>query len=75
MSEQPFKSEFLRTMQARGFIHQITHPVELDAAAESGTDRRLHRLRCHRGLAARGPPDPGDDAATAAAGRATSRSW
>ena len=36
MSEQPFKSEFLRTMQARGFIHQITHPVELDAAAEAG---------------------------------------
>ena len=31
-----FKSEFLRTMQARGYIHQITHPVELDAAATSG---------------------------------------
>ena len=36
MSDQPFKSEFLQTMQARGFIHQITHPVELDAAALAG---------------------------------------
>jgi tyrosyl-tRNA synthetase len=33
MSDTAFKSEFLRTMQARGYIHQITHPVELDAAA------------------------------------------
>ena len=33
---ESFKSEFLRTMQARGYIHQITHPVELDAAAGSG---------------------------------------
>ena len=33
MSDPAFKSEFLRTMQARGYIHQITHPVELDAAA------------------------------------------
>jgi tyrosyl-tRNA synthetase len=31
-----FKSEFLRTLQARGYIHQITHPEELDAAAASG---------------------------------------
>ena len=36
MSEPTFKSEFLRTMQARGYIHQITHPVELDGAAASG---------------------------------------
>ena len=36
MSDQTFKSEFLQTMQARGYIHQITHPVELDAAASSG---------------------------------------
>ncbi|MET0275119.1 MAG: tyrosine--tRNA ligase [Phenylobacterium sp.] len=36
MSETPFKSEFLKTMQGRGYIHQITHPVELDAAATSG---------------------------------------
>src|SRR4051812_37116734 len=28
-----FKSAFLKTLQARGFIHQITHPDELDAAA------------------------------------------
>ncbi len=36
MSEPAFKSEFLKTMQARGYIHQITHPVELDAAALAG---------------------------------------
>ena len=36
MSEQPFKSEFLRTMQERGYIHQITHPAELDEAAAKG---------------------------------------
>jgi tyrosyl-tRNA synthetase len=32
----PFKSEFLQTLQARGYIHQITHPDELDAAATGG---------------------------------------
>ncbi len=31
-----FKSDLLRTLQARGYIHQITHPEELDAAAASG---------------------------------------
>jgi tyrosyl-tRNA synthetase len=31
--EAYFKSELLRTLKARGFIHQITHPEELDAAA------------------------------------------
>jgi tyrosyl-tRNA synthetase len=36
MSDAPFQSEFLRTMRARGFIHQITHPAELDAAAAAG---------------------------------------
>jgi tyrosyl-tRNA synthetase len=36
MSEGPFKSEFLQTLQARGYIHQITHPVELDEAAAKG---------------------------------------
>jgi tyrosyl-tRNA synthetase len=33
---QSFKSEFLKTLQARGYIHQITHPDELDAAAAGG---------------------------------------
>jgi tyrosyl-tRNA synthetase len=37
MSDAPFKSEFLQTMQGRGYIHQITHPAELDAAAAAGT--------------------------------------
>ena len=36
MTDQAFKSDFLRTLQARGYIHQITHPVELDAAAADG---------------------------------------
>ncbi len=31
--EPAFRSEFLQTLQARGYIHQITHPAELDAAA------------------------------------------
>ena len=36
MSEHAFKSEFLKTMQARGYIHQVSHPDELDAAAAGG---------------------------------------
>ena len=36
MSDQNFKSDFLQTLQARGYIHQITHPAELDAAAATG---------------------------------------
>jgi len=31
-----FRSEFLRTLQARGYIHQVTHPEELDEAAAKG---------------------------------------
>ncbi|KQS56301.1 tyrosine--tRNA ligase [Brevundimonas sp. Leaf363] len=33
MTDTAFKSDFLKTLQARGYIHQITHPAELDAAA------------------------------------------
>jgi tyrosyl-tRNA synthetase len=36
MSDAPFRSEFLATMQARGYVHQVTHPAELDAAAAAG---------------------------------------
>ncbi|MFN5082172.1 MAG: tyrosine--tRNA ligase [Brevundimonas sp.] len=36
MTEPVFKSDFLKTLQARGYIHQITHPEELDAAAAAG---------------------------------------
>ena len=36
MTDQAFKSDFLRTLQVRGYIHQITHPTELDEAAASG---------------------------------------
>ncbi|MDP1989360.1 MAG: tyrosine--tRNA ligase, partial [Phenylobacterium sp.] len=35
-SEPAFKSEFLRLMQTRGYIHQITHSAELDAACQAG---------------------------------------
>ncbi|HEV2532861.1 tyrosine--tRNA ligase [Phenylobacterium sp.] len=35
-AEPKFKSEFLRTMRDRGYIHSITHPVELDEAAANG---------------------------------------
>jgi tyrosyl-tRNA synthetase len=35
-SDPAFKSEFLRLMQTRGYIHQITHPAELDAACQAG---------------------------------------
>ncbi|HEY1225283.1 MAG TPA: tyrosine--tRNA ligase [Brevundimonas sp.] len=36
MTEPAFKSDFLRTLLARGYIHQITHPAELDDAAAGG---------------------------------------
>jgi len=36
MTEPAFQSDFLKTLQARGYIHQITHPAELDAAAATG---------------------------------------
>jgi tyrosyl-tRNA synthetase len=36
MPEPAFKSEFLQVLQARGYIHQISHPEELDAAAAGG---------------------------------------
>jgi tyrosyl-tRNA synthetase len=36
MSDQPFKSEFLKVLQSRGYIHQVTHPEELDEAASKG---------------------------------------
>jgi len=36
MTDPAFKSDFLKTLQARGYIHQVTHPTELDEAAASG---------------------------------------
>ena len=36
MTETAFKSPFLATLQQRGYIHQVTHPAELDEAAASG---------------------------------------
>lgn len=35
-AEPVFKSDFLRTLRDRGYIHQITHPAELDEAAANG---------------------------------------
>ncbi len=31
------RSDFLRTLEERGFIHQVSHPAELDAALKAGT--------------------------------------
>ncbi len=36
MTDHAFQSDFLKTLRDRGYIHQITHPDELDAAARSG---------------------------------------
>lgn len=36
MTHTAFHSAFLQTLQARGYIHQLTHPEELDAAATTG---------------------------------------
>lgn len=36
MTEPAFKSDFLRVLQERGYIHQVTHPAELDDAAAKG---------------------------------------
>ncbi|WP_409020954.1 tyrosine--tRNA ligase [Brevundimonas vesicularis] len=36
MTDYAFKSDFLKTLQARGYIHQVTHPMELDEAASNG---------------------------------------
>ena len=35
MTDTAFKSDFLKTLSERGYIHQVTHPVELDAAAST----------------------------------------
>lgn len=36
MTQSAFESRFLRTLEARGYVHQITHPTELDAAVANG---------------------------------------
>ncbi|HAJ04663.1 MAG TPA: tyrosine--tRNA ligase, partial [Brevundimonas sp.] len=36
MTDHAFQSDFLKTLRDRGYIHQITHPDELDAATRSG---------------------------------------
>ena len=49
MTDTTFQSDFLKTLQARGYIQQITHPAELDAAAKAGavvTSREHSIDRC-----------------------------
>jgi tyrosyl-tRNA synthetase len=36
MTDVAFKSAFLKVLQERGYIHQVTHPEELDEAAAGG---------------------------------------
>ncbi|MNJ31689.1 Tyrosine--tRNA ligase [compost metagenome] len=36
MTDHAFKSDFLKTLRSRGYIHQVTHPVGLDEAASTG---------------------------------------
>ena len=36
MTDVAFQSSFLQVLRDRGYIHQITHPEELDAAAKAG---------------------------------------
>ncbi len=36
MTDTAFKSDFLKVLQERGYIHQVTHPAELDEAAAKG---------------------------------------
>lgn len=36
MTDTAFKSDFLKVLQERGYIHQVTHPAELDEAAATG---------------------------------------
>ena len=36
MTNVAFKSKFLQVLQERGYIHQVTHPEELDEAATRG---------------------------------------
>ena len=36
MTAPAFQSAFLQTLQRRGYLHQVTHPAELDAAAAGG---------------------------------------
>ncbi|TAL37966.1 MAG: tyrosine--tRNA ligase [Phenylobacterium sp.] len=36
MTDTAFKSDFLKVLQERGYIHQITHPAELDELAANG---------------------------------------
>jgi tyrosyl-tRNA synthetase len=36
MTDTAFTSDFLKVLQERGYIHQVTHPAELDEAATKG---------------------------------------
>ena len=49
---QKFKSDFLKTLDERGFIHQCSDFAGLDALAAKSARHRLHRLRLHGAVAA-----------------------
>ena len=51
-----FKSDFLRVLAERGFIHQCSDPEGLDAAALAGPVADLYRLRLHRPVASMSAP-------------------
>ena len=50
------KSDFLKTLDERGFIHQCTDLAALDDALAAGPGHRLCRLRLHRRQPACRPP-------------------
>ena len=65
-----FRSDLLRLLDERGYIHQITDAEGLDALAAAAGGARLYRLRRDRALAPCRQPGPDHAAAPAAAGRA-----
>ena len=64
-----YKSDFLRVLSERGYIHQISDVAGLDQLAAKQARGRLCGLRLHRAVAAHRAPDLDHDAALAAADR------
>jgi hypothetical protein len=69
-----FKSDFLRVLDERGFIHQISDPEGLDKRVLAKAGDGLHRVRLHGTKLARGLDAADHDAATGCSRPATSRS-
>ena len=64
-----FKSDLLRMLSERGFIHQISDPEGLDELAARRADHRLYRLRLHGAELPCRQPRVDHDAALAAEDR------